>query len=194
MTKRFGTNPHTPAPCKSLFRFSKGHGGLACSACHGSTHAEYPTPHRNDNRFEAWDVFRDGWHHRCHSRYRWGRSRRLGGVCAGPGACHAQRGSSTIGNRNDWRHTVSNLARVPQPHAAAGHHAIDSILGRPAPVGSGNHPHRFSYRIQGAGHGSRPICERALHASAGHPANSQSMNTSASRVRFWPKPAACPAL
>ncbi len=45
----FATNPDTPAPGKSLYRFSKGHGGLQCSACHGSTHAEFPSSHRNDN-------------------------------------------------------------------------------------------------------------------------------------------------
>jgi len=27
----------------------EGHGGLACEACHGSTHAEYPSAHDNDN-------------------------------------------------------------------------------------------------------------------------------------------------
>jgi hypothetical protein len=45
----FATNPDTPLPGLSLYRFSHGHGGLACSACHGSTHAIYPTSHRNDN-------------------------------------------------------------------------------------------------------------------------------------------------
>lgn len=45
----FATNPDTPAPGLSLYRFSEGHGGLACSACHGSTHAEFPTSFRNDN-------------------------------------------------------------------------------------------------------------------------------------------------
>ncbi len=45
----FATNPDTPAPGKSLYRFSKGHGGLQCEACHGSTHAEFPSAHRNDN-------------------------------------------------------------------------------------------------------------------------------------------------
>ena len=29
----FATNPNTPAPGISLYRFSKGHGGLQCSAC-----------------------------------------------------------------------------------------------------------------------------------------------------------------
>jgi len=38
-----------PAPGFDLYRFSFGHGGLACEACHGSTHAEYPALHRNDN-------------------------------------------------------------------------------------------------------------------------------------------------
>ena len=45
----FATNPDTPAAGISLYRFSKGHGGLQCEACHGSTHAEYPTPIANDN-------------------------------------------------------------------------------------------------------------------------------------------------
>lgn len=45
----FATQPDTPAPGLSLYRFSAGHGGLQCSACHGSTHAEFPATHRNDN-------------------------------------------------------------------------------------------------------------------------------------------------
>ena len=49
--QRFATNADTPATGFSLFRFSKGHGNLACSACHGSTHAEYPSPNRDDNLY-----------------------------------------------------------------------------------------------------------------------------------------------
>jgi hypothetical protein len=45
----FATTPNTPASGLSLYRFSVGHGGLQCSACHGSTHAEFPSTHRNDN-------------------------------------------------------------------------------------------------------------------------------------------------
>ncbi|MBK8100591.1 MAG: hypothetical protein IPK26_26165 [Planctomycetes bacterium] len=45
----FATQPDTPLPGKSLYRFSAGHGGLRCEACHGSTHAEYPGAHANDN-------------------------------------------------------------------------------------------------------------------------------------------------
>jgi hypothetical protein len=45
----FATQPNTPAAGLSLYRFSAGHGGLQCSACHGSTHAEFPSTHRNDN-------------------------------------------------------------------------------------------------------------------------------------------------
>jgi hypothetical protein len=45
----FATNPDTPLPDLSLYRFSSGHGGLACEACHGATHAEYPALHANDN-------------------------------------------------------------------------------------------------------------------------------------------------
>ncbi len=45
----FATNANTPATGLSLYRFSSGHGGLQCEACHGSTHGEYPTPIANDN-------------------------------------------------------------------------------------------------------------------------------------------------
>ena len=45
----FATNPDTPAAGVSLYRFSTGHGGLQCAACHGSTHAIYPSSHLNDN-------------------------------------------------------------------------------------------------------------------------------------------------
>ena len=45
----FATNPNTPAAGISLYRFSTGHGGIQCEACHGSTHAEYPSSHVNDN-------------------------------------------------------------------------------------------------------------------------------------------------
>ena len=36
---------------KALYRLSKGHGGVACQNCHGSTHAEWPNPnpYANDN-------------------------------------------------------------------------------------------------------------------------------------------------
>jgi hypothetical protein len=46
---RYASNPDTPLAGFSLFRMSKGHGGLQCEACHGATHAEYPSSHRNDN-------------------------------------------------------------------------------------------------------------------------------------------------
>jgi hypothetical protein len=39
---RFAENPDT------LYRFSRTHGGVACEACHGSTHAEWPA-HINTN-------------------------------------------------------------------------------------------------------------------------------------------------
>jgi len=44
----FATNPDTP-PGVSLFRYSVGHGGLRCEACHGPTHAESPSSQTNDN-------------------------------------------------------------------------------------------------------------------------------------------------
>jgi len=45
----FATTPNTPANGISLYRFSSGHGGLQCSACHGSTHAIFPSAHDSDN-------------------------------------------------------------------------------------------------------------------------------------------------
>ncbi len=46
----FATNPDTPGPGYSLYKLSvDSHGGLRCEACHGSTHAEYPGLHGNDN-------------------------------------------------------------------------------------------------------------------------------------------------
>ena len=45
----FATTPNVPAAGFSLYRFSSGHGGLECEACHGSTHGEFPTPIVNDN-------------------------------------------------------------------------------------------------------------------------------------------------
>ena len=45
----FATNANTPVPGLNLYRFSKGHGGLQCEACHGSTHAEYPSLHADEN-------------------------------------------------------------------------------------------------------------------------------------------------
>ncbi len=44
----FATQPNVPVAGLTLYRFSTGHGGLQCEACHGSTHAEYPS-HANDN-------------------------------------------------------------------------------------------------------------------------------------------------
>ena len=49
MAAWIATNPDVPASGLSLYRFSAGHGGLQCSACHGSTHAELPSSHANDN-------------------------------------------------------------------------------------------------------------------------------------------------
>ena len=45
----FATNADTPAPGFDLYRFSEGHGGLQCSACHGSPHAIYPALYDGDN-------------------------------------------------------------------------------------------------------------------------------------------------
>ncbi len=46
---RFSTNPNTPSTGVSLYHYSTGHGKMQCSACHGSTHAIYPSSHEEDN-------------------------------------------------------------------------------------------------------------------------------------------------
>jgi len=50
---RFATTPDKPSAGKSLYRYSSGHGGVYCAACHGSTHAEYPTLQANDNEYST---------------------------------------------------------------------------------------------------------------------------------------------
>jgi hypothetical protein len=47
--RTFASNDNAPLPGLNLYRFSKGHGGLQCEACHGATHAEYPSTHSDDN-------------------------------------------------------------------------------------------------------------------------------------------------
>lgn len=49
VNQTFATKSNSPAAGLSLYRFSAGHGGLQCEACHGSTHAEFPATHLNDN-------------------------------------------------------------------------------------------------------------------------------------------------
>ncbi len=49
LDRRFATTPNTPAAGFSLYRLSSGHGGLQCEACHGATHAVYPSVEPNDN-------------------------------------------------------------------------------------------------------------------------------------------------
>jgi len=51
--KTFATNPNKPITGKELYRFRSGHGGVYCSGCHGSQHAEYPTLQANDNVYSV---------------------------------------------------------------------------------------------------------------------------------------------
>ena len=45
----FATNANVPVNGADLYRYSKGHGNVFCSACHGSPHAEFPSLQANDN-------------------------------------------------------------------------------------------------------------------------------------------------
>ncbi len=51
--QRFATNANVPATGYSLYRFSKGHGSVECSGCHGSQHGEFPTSQANDNVYST---------------------------------------------------------------------------------------------------------------------------------------------
>jgi hypothetical protein len=45
----FATNQNVPSTGYELYRYSKGHGSVFCSGCHGSQHAEWPSLQANDN-------------------------------------------------------------------------------------------------------------------------------------------------
>lgn len=47
-TPRRASNPRFAEDNGTLYQFSKGHGGLACQACHGSTHAIWPGNNANN--------------------------------------------------------------------------------------------------------------------------------------------------
>jgi len=49
LDQTFATNANRPIAGKHLYRYSSGHGDLQCSACHGSTHAIYPSSKMEDN-------------------------------------------------------------------------------------------------------------------------------------------------
>ena len=89
---RFATQANAPAAGLSLYRFSRGHGGLQCSACHGSTHAEFPSSHPNDN---------------LQSQDKQGHA----GVLADCTACHAAMPSTVTGGPHGMHPTGANWAR-----------------------------------------------------------------------------------
>jgi len=92
----FATNPDTPLPGHSLYRFSAGHGGLQCSACHGSTHAIYPTALPSDNVASVQQQGHAGTLSECTSCHQSMPSTRNGG----PHGMH-QTGQSWINDHND---------------------------------------------------------------------------------------------
>lgn len=91
----FATNPDTP-PGHSLYRFSAGHGGLQCSACHGSTHAIYPTSLPSDNMASIQQQGHAGTLSECTSCHQSMPSTRNGG----PHGMH-RTGQSWINDHND---------------------------------------------------------------------------------------------
>lgn len=95
----FATTPNTPIPTSSLYRFSTGHGGLQCAACHGSTHAEFPSAFRNDNI--------GGFQHQGHA-----------GFMSDCAVCHKTSPATTSGGPHRMHPNTSNW--VADHHDSAG--------------------------------------------------------------------------
>jgi hypothetical protein len=91
--KRFAENSNT------LFRFSKGHGNLACESCHGSTHAIWPNadPAANDNIAAAQLQGHDGTITEC-------------------GTCHGQGSLPLTTNGPHGLHNVADARWVDENH------------------------------------------------------------------------------
>lgn len=97
----FASPPDTPGAGISLYRFSAGHGGLQCSACHGSTHAVYPSIHRNDNlQNEAIQGH--------------------GGTIADCTACHASMPSTVTGGPHGMHPVGSSWINVHENYGKSG--------------------------------------------------------------------------
>ena len=73
------TNTRFAEPANTLYRFSTGHGGVACEACHGSTHAEWPTSSANDNVAATQIQGHSGTITECTACHGTGLSRTIGG-------------------------------------------------------------------------------------------------------------------
>jgi hypothetical protein len=97
---RFAETPDT------LFRYSKGHGGVACEGCHGSTHAEWPNadPAANDNvaalqiQGHSGPILECG---ACHANS-------LGSTLNGPHGMHPIGGSFLEGHENLFEQNHAN--------------------------------------------------------------------------------------
>ena len=112
-TATFASNPDTPAAGLSLYRFSTGHGGLQCEACHGSTHAEWPSSHANDN-IQSTEV-------QGHV-----------GMLSDCGACHGTLASGTLGGPHGmhpvgqtWATAHSDFAESAGTASCQGCHGTD---------------------------------------------------------------------
>ena len=103
----FATTPDAPAPGLSLYRFSTGHGGLTCEACHGSTHAEFPSIHASDN---VQSIQRQG-----HA-----------GMLVECGACHGGAQPTTVNGGPHGMHPVGQTW-------VGAHHDVIGEHGDPAP-------------------------------------------------------------
>jgi Big-like domain-containing protein len=103
----FATTGNAPGPGLSLYRFSTGHGGLKCEACHGSTHAEFASIHQNDNVASL--------QHQAHV-----------GMLVECGSCHGGTQPATIGGGPHGMHPVGQAW-------VSAHHDVIGENGDPTP-------------------------------------------------------------
>ena len=118
-TRRSRPRPNTPAAGFSLYRFSTGHGGLQCAACHGSTHAEYPSvaPQRQPAEHEAAGPRRDDLAEctACHGSVAADDQRRARTACTRS----ARRGSTSHGDAAEQQRPRRSARPATAPTTAA---------------------------------------------------------------------------
>ena len=99
---------------QNLYRFSQTHGGVACEACHGSTHAEWPARVKSNDNVTARQLQgHTGEISKC-------------SVCHGPGLSPSLNGPHGLHNVNDpgWM-KAHGLFKAQDPAACQGCHGSD---------------------------------------------------------------------
>lgn len=96
---------------QKLYRLSKGHGGVACQGCHGSTHAEWPNPNpvANDNIAASQLQGHAGTLVECSTCHAAGS---LGLTLGGPHGMHPVNDARWTGNHGDYAERQLDTCRA----------------------------------------------------------------------------------